>query len=46
MHEDVARVLESLYQGRDEEIAVQLAHHYMRARLYEQAAANYLKATR
>ncbi len=44
LHEDVATVLESLYSGRTERIAVQLAHHYDFARLDEKAARFYLLA--
>ena len=38
LHEDVASVLEELYAGRTEKVAVQLAHHYDMARLDAKAA--------
>jgi tetratricopeptide (TPR) repeat protein len=46
MHEDVASVLETLYVGRTEKVAVQLAHHYELARLDDRAAACFLQAGR
>jgi tetratricopeptide (TPR) repeat protein len=46
LHEDVASVLETLYAGRTEKIAVQLAHHYDFARLDLKAAQAYLQAGR
>jgi len=46
LHEDVATVLEALYAGRTDKIAVQLAHHYDFARLDEKAARTYLLAGR
>ncbi len=46
LHEDVATVLEALYAGRTEKVAVQLAHHYELARLDERAAACFLQAGR
>jgi tetratricopeptide (TPR) repeat protein len=36
LHRDVAEILEELYEGRTEEIAVQLAHHYACAKDIEQ----------
>jgi len=46
LHEDVASVLEELYAGRTDKIAVQLAHHYDLARLDAKAAATYVQAGR
>ncbi len=46
LHEDVASVLEQLYEGRTETIALQLAHHYDLARLDVKAAAAYFQAGR
>jgi predicted ATPase len=46
LHEDVAAVLEVLYVGRTEKVAVQLAHHYDLARLDDRAAAAFLVAAR
>lgn len=46
LHEDVASVLETLYAGKTDRIAVQLAHHYDFARLDEKAARTYLQAGR
>jgi adenylate cyclase len=46
LHEDVASVLETLYSGKTDKIAVQLAHHYDFARLDEKAARAYLQAGR
>ena len=46
LHEDVASVLEALYQGHTEKVAVQLAHHYDLARLDDKAAGAYLVAGR
>jgi predicted ATPase len=46
LHEDVAGVLEALYVGRTDKVAVQLAHHYDLARLDENAAVAYLRAGR
>jgi ABC-type oligopeptide transport system substrate-binding subunit/class 3 adenylate cyclase/tetratricopeptide (TPR) repeat protein len=37
LHGEVARILEQLYAGQTEGIAVQLAHHYSRAKLVDQA---------
>lgn len=44
LHEDVALVLEALYEGSKARIFVQLAHHYEHAGMYAQAAGNYLLA--
>jgi tetratricopeptide (TPR) repeat protein len=44
LHEDVASVLERLYEGKTEKIAVQLAHHYDFARMDVKAAQTYLLA--
>ena len=46
LHEDVASVLETLYAGKTDKIAVQLAHHFDFARLDEKAARTYLQAGR
>ena len=46
LHEDVATVLEALYAGRTDKVAVQLAHHYELARLDDRAAACFLQASR
>jgi len=46
LHEDVASVLEALYAGQTDRIAVQLAHHYDIARLDNKAARAYLQAGR
>ncbi len=46
LHEDVARILETLHAGRSERIAMQLARHYELARLDDKAAAAYLQAGR
>jgi tetratricopeptide (TPR) repeat protein len=46
LHEDVASVLEALYQGHTEKVAVQLARHYDLARLDDKAAGAYLVAGR
>lgn len=46
LHEDVASVLEALYAGRTEKVAVQLAHHYDLARLDEKAARAFHAAGR
>ncbi len=43
LHEDVARVLEEFYGDRLDDIALQLAHHYMEAGLVIQAA-HYLRS--
>jgi ABC-type oligopeptide transport system substrate-binding subunit len=37
LHREVARVLEQLYAGQTEEIAIQLAHHYNEAKQADQA---------
>ena len=39
LHEDVASVLEELYAGRTDKVAVQLAHHYDLARLDDEGRA-------
>ena len=44
LHEDVAAVLETLYAGHRERVAVQLARHYENARMHEKAAQCYLIA--
>jgi tetratricopeptide (TPR) repeat protein len=44
LHEDVAAILESLYDGRRSKVAVQLARHYENARMYVRAAECYLLA--
>jgi oligopeptide transport system substrate-binding protein len=44
LHGEVARVLEQLYAGQTEGIAVQLAHHYSEAKQAEQAILYLLKA--
>jgi len=46
LHEDVASVLEELYAGHADKVAVQLAHHYDMARLDAKAAVAYLRAGR
>jgi tetratricopeptide (TPR) repeat protein len=45
LHEDVATVLEELYEGRRSRVSVQLAHHYDHAQMFEQAASCYLLAS-
>jgi len=45
LHEDVATVLEELYEGRRGRVSVQLAHHYEHAQMFEQAASCYLLAS-
>jgi len=45
LHEDVASVLETLYEGRRDRIVVQLARHYEHAQVFEQAAACFKLAT-
>ncbi len=45
LHEDVATVLEELYEGRRARVSVQLAHHYEHAQMFEQAASYYLLAS-
>ena len=37
LHGEVAKVLEQLYVGQKDEIAVQLAHHYSEAKQVDQA---------
>ena len=44
LHEDVAKVLETLYDTEVHTIAVQLARHYEQARLDEKAASYFLQA--
>jgi tetratricopeptide (TPR) repeat protein len=44
LHEDVAAILESLYEDRRSRVAVQLARHYENARIYVRAAECYLLA--
>lgn len=44
LHEDVASVLEAIYEGRRGRVSVQLAHHYEKAQLFAKAAASYLVA--
>jgi ABC-type oligopeptide transport system substrate-binding subunit/class 3 adenylate cyclase len=44
LHGEVARVLEQLYAGQTEGIAVQLAHHYSQAKEADQAIAYLLMA--
>ena len=44
LHEDVAGILETLYEGRRSRVAAQLARHYERAQLYARAAECYLLA--
>lgn len=44
LHEDVAAILESLYEGRRSKVSVQLARHYECAHLYARAAECYLLA--
>jgi ABC-type oligopeptide transport system substrate-binding subunit/class 3 adenylate cyclase len=44
LHGEVAQVLEQLYAGRTEEIAVQLAHHYSMAKEADQAVQYLLMA--
>jgi tetratricopeptide (TPR) repeat protein len=46
LHEDVAGVLEALYGGNADKVAVQLAHHYELAHLDDKAAASFLVAGR
>jgi predicted ATPase len=46
LHEDIAAVLEALYAGRTEKVAVQLARHYELAGLNDRAAACLLQAGR
>ncbi len=46
LHEDIAKALEELYDGRVAEFAGQLARHYRLANLPEQAADHYLTAGR
>ena len=45
LHEDVASVLEELYEGRRSRVSVQLARHYEQAQMFEQAASCYLLAS-
>ena len=42
LHEDVASVLESLYEEHRERVTVQLAYHYEHAQMFAQAASCYL----
>jgi tetratricopeptide (TPR) repeat protein len=44
LHEDVADVLEALYECDRSRVSVQLAHHYERAGLYPKSAECYLLA--
>jgi len=44
LHEDVASILEALYEGRRRRVSVQLAHHYEHAQMFGQAASCYLLA--
>lgn len=44
LHEDVAAILESLYEGQRSKVAAQLARHYERAQMYARAAECYLLA--
>ena len=44
LHEDVASILEELYEERRGSVSVQLAHHYEHAQMFEQAASCYLLA--
>jgi ABC-type oligopeptide transport system substrate-binding subunit/predicted Ser/Thr protein kinase len=44
LHGEIASVLEELYEGREEEITVQLARHYTEAGEAEKAIVNLLKA--
>lgn len=44
LHEDVGTILEALYKGRTEEIAVHLAWHFEEAGLLEQAVTYLLQA--
>jgi hypothetical protein len=37
LHEDTAREMEAMYAGREEEVVVQLAHHYRQARILDKA---------
>jgi tetratricopeptide (TPR) repeat protein len=46
LHEDVASVLETLYAGRTDKVAAQLARHYELAGLHDSAAAYFLRAGR
>lgn len=46
LHEDVATVLEALYAGNTDKVAVQLAHHYDQAHLDEKASVAFLRAGR
>jgi tetratricopeptide (TPR) repeat protein len=46
MHEDVASVLEAIYVGQTDKVAVRLAHHFELARLDDRAAACFLEAGR
>ena len=46
LHEDVADVLESLYEGHRSRVSVQLAHHYESAGMYRKSAECYLLAGR
>lgn len=45
LHEDVATVLEELYEGCRGRVSVQLAHHYEHAQMFEQAASCCLLAS-
>lgn len=45
LHEDVASVLEELYEGCRSRVSVQLARHYEQAQMFEQAASCYLLAS-
>ncbi len=45
LHEDIAAVLEALYDDRSDEVAVQLARHYELAGLDSKAAACFLQAS-
>jgi len=44
LHEDVASVLEDLYEERRGRVSVQLAHHYEHAQMFERAASCYMLA--
>ncbi|MEJ2153392.1 MAG: hypothetical protein P8Y29_10730, partial [Gemmatimonadota bacterium] len=46
LHEKTALALESVYEGNTDQVALQLAIHYERAGLLENAARYYLKAGR
>jgi tetratricopeptide (TPR) repeat protein len=46
LHEDVANVLETLYETNRSRVSVQLAHHYESAGLYRKSAECYLVAGR